>query len=112
MKTQCQASRQTERRISKRSNRRFLQRTLAGALVQTGILFSSVSSEKRSSAAAINEPSTVTVAEFIVAFFTSFFTGGTAEVDVDVDEETAALEAAGAGVPARLGSALTVKSLP
>lgn len=90
-----------------------LEHTLAGALVQIGILFSSVSSEKRSSAAAINEPSTVTVEVFRFFFFTSFGADFAAVADAFEDAVAMGVAAgAGAGVPARLGSALTVRSLP
>lgn len=94
-------------------NLQAFEHTLAGALVQIGILFSSVSSEKRSAAAAMNEPSTVTVDVFTFFFFTSFGAGFAAAADAFADcVATGVAAGAGAGVPARLGSALTVRSLP
>ena len=89
----------------------------AGARVHCGIRFSSVSSENRSSAAAMKCASTVTVV--VLCAFSAFFTAGPEPVFFSV--AAAALEAAvagvadpeaepeGAGVPCREGFAETVK---
>jgi len=85
----------------------------AGARDHIGMRFSSVSKPKRSSAAAINEPSTVIEVVFILLFF--FFSAGWgagAAVAGTLAPVPLEVEAAGAGVPDRLGSVLTVRSLP
>ena len=86
--------------------------TCAGARVQLGILFSSVSIENKSSAEAMNPASTVIVA-VLTALAGVFAAGlGAAAGDAADDEEVAGAAEPGAGVPLRLGSALTVRSLP
>ena len=92
--------------------------TLAGARVHCGILFSSVRSENKSSAAAMKFASTVTVVVFVAllapratpgpsAFFFSAASvaGLPAAADPDADAD-------GAGVPCRDACADTVRSLP
>ncbi len=90
------------------------RRTWAGARVQLGSRFSSVRIEKRSSADAINAPSMVTVVEltaFAVAFLGATF-AATAGAEVGAPPAAVGVDEEGAGVPLRLGSALTVRSLP
>jgi hypothetical protein len=87
--------------------------TWAGARVQLGILFSSVSMEKRSSADAMKLASMLIVA--VLTDLVGFFTAGCEDdfvAEVVVDEVEVCVAGAGAGVPLRLGSALTVRSLP
>ena len=87
------------------------KRTCAGARVHAGILFSSVKIENKSSAEAWKAASTFTVAVLTAlgsAFFTAGFDATAAAAVFCAGAETAA----GAGVPLRLGSALTVRSLP
>lgn len=85
--------------------------TLAGLRVHNGILFSSVSRLNKSSAAAIKVASTVTVVVFRA--LCSCFLAGRGTLVEFVDEPEATAGAAGAaGVLERLGSSLTVRSLP
>ena len=86
--------------------------TLAALRVHIGILFSSVNSENKSSAAAINVASTVTVVEFTCFFGAGGF-GAAAGAGAATDEVVVvAADPPGAGVALRLGSALTVRSFP
>jgi hypothetical protein len=92
-------------------------RTLAGACVHNGIFFSFVSISNRKLASAIKDASTVTLLVLSVFFTGSAFFGGwlTEEAAVEADAlEAVAFDAfwGGAGVPERLGSVLTVRSLP
>jgi uncharacterized membrane protein YphA (DoxX/SURF4 family) len=73
-----------------------------------GIRFSSVNKLKRSSAEAMKVDSDVTVAVLMFFFTSGFLTAGfgaLVEEDAGGGVETA-------GVPARLGSPLTVRSFP
>lgn len=73
--------------------------------------FSSVRSEKRSSAEARKSASTTTVVEFTLGFSVAFGLGAAA-AEVEAAGAGAEVALLGAGVPVRLGSALMVKSLP
>ena len=86
--------------------------TFAELRVHDGILFSSVKIENKSSAEAMNPASTVIVA--VLTALAGVFTAGLGAVAGDAadDEEVAGAAEPGAGVPLRLGSALTVRSLP
>lgn len=92
-----------------------VDRTCAGALDHIGILFSSVNNPNRSSADAINLPSTFTVAVLIFvlagAALASTGTGAPARGDCF---EAGAAGFGGTGVPVResSGVALTIKSFP
>lgn len=87
-------------------------RTCAGARVHAGILFSSVKIENKSSAEAWNAASTFTVA-VLTALGSAFFAAGFDAAEAAAGVFWAAVDApAGAGVTLRLGSALTVRSLP
>jgi hypothetical protein len=68
-----------------------------------------VRSPKRSSADAWKLASTVTVDVLMAFFSVSFFTGAADDVDAPAGVEA---PLPGAGVPTRLGSALTVRSFP
>ena len=86
--------------------------TFAELRVHAGILFSSVKRENRSSADAMKTASLVTFVVLVLTFFAGVAFGtaagfGAATVDVGVPVDTP-----GAGVPLRLGSALTVRSFP
>lgn len=90
-------------------------RTCAGALDHMGILFSSVKSPNKSSADAMNRPSTFTVAVLIFVFTVA----GSGVLETGVGTRGLCLlatgaEAGGAGVPTResSGVAMTVKSFP
>jgi hypothetical protein len=84
--------------------------TLAGARVQIGIRFSSVKKPYRSSAEAWKVAVTVTFVVF-VGFASGFLGWMGAGLDEDDVASFALLEPA-TGVPVRLGSVLTVRSLP
>lgn len=83
--------------------------TLAGARDHDGIRFSSVKMLNRSSAEAMNAASTLTVV-VLTALGSGFLTGA---MGADAGTGLLAAEAPpGTGVPVRLVSVLTVKSLP
>lgn len=84
------------------------RRTSAGARVHEGMRCGSVSNPKRSSAAAMNVAS-LTILDVLRAVFAT--TAGFTGAGVAAPEAATGADV-GAGVPVRLGSALTVKSLP
>lgn len=85
------------------------QHTTEGACVHEGMRCASVSNSNRSSAAAINVASLTILDVLRKAFFAAAGFAGAGADDVAAPEAVAVV---GAGVPARLGSPLTVKSLP
>lgn len=85
------------------------RRTSAGARVHEGIRCESVSNPNRSSAAAMNVAS-LTILDVLRAAFVA--TPGFARAGTDGAAGPGATTDVGAGVPVRLGCALTVKSLP
>lgn len=97
-------------RVSNANRPKMGAHTWAAACVQAGNLPGSVRRLYRSSADATRFALTLTVAVFTFSFFAGLGVG-TCGALADVAAASVA-EPEGAGVPVRLGSALTVKSLP